>query len=399
MESSLLVLGALLVTGLAAGLCAARFGLPRVAAYVVAGIVFSPGVLGDRLGFVVGEWTAPLTTAALGIIAYMIGGSITVRQLRRLGRVIAWSTLGEALGASVVVFFAVLALRPPAAIPILTLALAFGAIAASTDPASTIAVLHQYRARGPLGTMLLGVAALDDPLGIVLYSLMLATTVGLGFSAGLAAAAGSIGGGLLLGAVAGAALAGAARRLREATFRLPLALGAVLLVVGLGERLGASPILAAMALGFAARHFSRGAADRLLGPVEFLEETVFVVFFTLAGAQFRVDVLATNLALVVTYVVARVIGKLGGAALGARLGGAPPVVRRWLGLGLVTQAGIAVGLSLMLAQLPAFRPAGAVIVNTVLAATMIYEVVGPLTARFALDRAGELGPKRGREGA
>jgi Kef-type K+ transport system membrane component KefB len=393
---SLLVLGALLVTGLAAGLCAARFGLPRVAAYVVAGIVFSPNLLGDRLGFTVGEWTEPLTTAALGIIAYLIGGSITVRQLRRLGRVIAWSTLGEALGASVFVFLAVLALRPAASVPVLPLALAFGAIAASTDPAGTIAVLHQYRARGPLGTMLLGVAALDDPLGIVLYSLMLAATVGLEFAEGLTAAVGSIGGGLLLGAAAGAVLARAARRLREATHRLPLTLGAVLLVVGLAARLGASPILAAMALGFATRHFSRGAADRLLGPIEFLEETVFVVFFTLAGAHFRADVLATNLALVATYVTARVVGKLAGAALGARLGGAPPVVARWLGLGLVTQAGIAVGLSLTLAQQPAFRAAGDVIVNTVLAATMVYEIVGPLSARFALGRAGELGAKRQR---
>jgi len=117
MESSTaihLVLGVLLLTGLLLGLVASRLGLPRVAAYVIAGMLFSPQLLGGALDLRVGDWAESLTTAALGIIAYLIGGSITAGQLRRTGRVIIGSTLGESLGAATVVFVTMLMVLPEA---------------------------------------------------------------------------------------------------------------------------------------------------------------------------------------------------------------------------------------------------------------------------------------------
>jgi Kef-type K+ transport system membrane component KefB len=290
-----------------------------------------------------------------------------------------------------------LLLRPDAGgVPYPYLALAFAAIAVSTAPAGTVAVLHQYRARGPLATTLLGVVAVDDALGIVLFALMIVVTAGTSLADGIATAAVSIGGALALGAACGWLLARAARHLSERGLRLPLLLGGVLLVVGAADALAMSPLLAAMALGFCARHWSRSIADRLFGPIEFVEETIFVVFFTLAGAHFRAGVLGANLALAGTYLVARVVGKMLGAAAGARLGRSEPTVTRWLGLGLVPQAGVAMGLALTLAHEPAFRACGEVVVNTILATTLVYEVIGPLAARFALARAGELGVKRER---
>jgi len=400
MESSTaihLVLGVLLLTGLLLGLVASRLGLPRVAAYVIAGMLFSPQLLGGALDLRVGDWAESLTTAALGIIAYLIGGSITAGQLRRTGRVIIGSTLGESLGAATVVFVTMLMVLPEqvAGVSGLLLALAFGAIAAPTAPAATIAVLHQYRARGPLSSTLLGVVALDDAVGVILFAVVSALATTGSLTSGIGGAVAEIAGSIVLGIATGYGLSHFARRLIR-DLRLPLIVAAVMLTIGLAERIGLSPLLAAMALGFAARAAMGAAGDRLFGPVEYLEELVFLIFFTVAGALFDPTVLAEHMELVAVYYLARFAGKAGGAGGGGRLAGAPPAVRRWLGLALIPQAGVAVGLALAIGQYPAFRPASEVVVNVILGSTLLTAVTGPIAMRIALGRAGELGTERER---
>ena len=129
------------------------------------------------MGIDIGEWTEPLTTVALGVIAYVIGGSIPAEHLRRTGITILGATVGESLGAVVLVATAVLVLAPQVAgLSAFRMAGLLGALAATTAPAATVAVLHQYRARGPVTNTLLGVVALDDAVGIVLFSLVLILT-------------------------------------------------------------------------------------------------------------------------------------------------------------------------------------------------------------------------------
>jgi Kef-type K+ transport system membrane component KefB len=368
-----------------------------VAGYVAAGVVLSPDLLGGPLGLAVGSWSGALTTAALGMVAYLIGGSMTAAQLGRLGRAMTATALAESLGAAAVVFLAVSALAGPAdGLPGVLPALALAAIAATTAPAATLAVLHQYRARGPLTDMLLGVVALDDALGILLFAVVLAAGADASPAGQLGSALVAIGGAVLAGALTGRLLAAAAMRVHQPGLRLPMVLAGVLVVIGLAEALGLSPLLACMTLGFASRHFLGTAGDRLLAPVEFLEEMVFVVFFTVAGAHFQAGVFLGFLDVILIYLVARLAGKLGGAFVGARLGGAPPQVARWIGLGLAPQAGVAVGLALSLGQYPAFQAASLAVVNIVLGTTLLYELLGPLAVRFALARAGELGPERRR---
>lgn len=395
--ADLLFLGLLSVCGLGAGLVAARVGVPRIAAYVLVGVLFSEALLGGVFGLAAGAWTEPLTTAALGLIAYLIGGSITVPQIRRMGTVILGSALGASVGAVALVFGALLLLDPRIAdlSPFQT-ALAFGVIASSTAPAGTIAVVHEYRARGPLTTTLLGVVAIDDALGVILFSLMLVVTAGGSLAGTLGSALLALAGALALGFVAGRALAQWGPRIRADVLRLPLLLGTLLLVVGLAEVLKLSSLLAAMAAGFFARYFSRANADRLFQPVELLEESVFVVFFTLAGAHFEPAVFVDHIAIIAAYFVARVAGKIFGAWAGAALAGAPAVVVRWLGLGLVPQAGVAIGLALLLSHTPAFSTGGRIIVNIILGTTVLYEILGPPATRFALQKAGELKTKRSR---
>jgi Kef-type K+ transport system membrane component KefB len=381
------------------GLLASRLGLPRVAAYVVAGMLYSESLAGGWLGLSVGDWAEPLTTGALGVIAYLIGGSITVGQLRRTGRVILSSTLGESLGAALIVTLAMMTVLPAGfeGLSGLALALAFGAIAAPTAPAATIAVLHQYHARGPLSSTLLGVVALDDAVGIILFAIVAALTTTASLTSGLGGAVLEILGAVALGLGVGFFASRLARRLIR-DLRLPLVVATVLLTIGLAQRLDFSPLLAAMTLGFASRVWLGAAGDRLFAPVEYFEELVFLIFFTVAGALFDPTVLSEHMALVAVYFLARVAGKLGGAAVGARAGGAPPAVWRWLGFGLVPQAGVAVGLALALGRHPTFAPVSEIVVNVILGSTLLTALIGPLAMRFALAAAGELGTKRKRTG-
>ncbi|MFP4131369.1 MAG: cation:proton antiporter [Thiohalospira sp.] len=382
-------IGLLLAFGMAAGLAVARIGLPRVAGYVLAGVAFSPGLLGETLGLEVAAWSPPLTDAALGIIAYLVGGSITTGQLRRMGRLIVTTTLGEGLGAVLLVGVALSGLLWLTGAESLSLALALASVAGTTAPAATVAVMHQYRAEGPLTRTLLGVVALDDALGIIVFSVALVLLTGSSLVGAGERAALEIGGALALGGAGGWLLARFGHFLREDSLRLPVVLATLLLALGLASALGASALLAALALGFAARHFQRSGGERLFAPLEAMEEAVFLIFFTIAGSHFQPGVFAAHPELVAGYVIARLAGKTGGAALGAHLGGAPPLVARWIGLGLAPQAGVAVGLALTLAEHPGFAETGSIVVNVVLAAVLINEIIGPLAASLALRRAGE----------
>jgi Kef-type K+ transport system membrane component KefB len=351
-------------------------------------MLFSPALLGGWLDIQVGAWAEPLTSAALGIIAYLIGGSITVGQLRRTGRIILATTLGEALVAAGSVFLAMLVLLPEsvAGVPAPALAVAFGAIAAPTAPAATIAVLHQYHARGPMSSTLLGVVALDDAVGIILFALGSVAITAASITSGLGGAAVELLGAILLGLVVSWCSSRLAPHVIR-DLRLPLVVATILLTLGLAERLGASPLLAAMTLGFASRVWLGAAGDRLLAPIEFFEELVFLIFFTVAGALFNPTVLTDHLGLVAVYFLARVVGKIGGAAAGARLAGAPPEIWRWLGFGLVPQAGVAD---------PVFHAVSEIVINVILGSTLLTAVLGPIALRVALARAGELGVRRAR---
>lgn len=393
-----LMIGLLLSAGLLLGLIATRLGIPRVTAYVFAGVIFSPKLLGGPLGFEVGSATEVLTGTALGVIAYLIGGSVTTGQLRRTGRVILLALVGETLGAGVAVWLAVRAVVPEEINGVSpdSLALILAAAAATTAPAATLAVLHQYRARGPLSETLLGVVALDDATGIMLFALAVVVTTGSTILTGLAQAGFEIVGSIGLGIGAGYLLSRLSRHLHDRSLWLPAIMAALLVTIGVAGFAGLSPLLAAIALGFSARFILAGAGDHLFVPIEQLEEFVFLIFFTVAGAHFDFELLSQNVALVGAYFFARVVGKLVGAAGGARVAGAPPQVSRWLGLALMPQAGVAVGLVLTLAQYPFLAPVGPVVVNVILGTTMLYELVGPFAVLFALGRAGELGEKRER---
>ncbi len=398
----ILLIGILLLAGLAFGTLGSHyFGVPRVVGYILLGMLFAPDLLGGALGIDAIEWTQPMVSVALGIIAYLIGGSASLTQLKRLGWGIVGSTFGKVTGAVLVVFLVVgLGGQLIGDIPGWTFALVIAAIAPTTAPAAIVAVVHQYRARGPLTTTLLGMVAIDDALGIMIFSVVLAI-VGGGAGHALPVALWDIGGAIITGIIVGFLAERLSRRLHEQELRLVVLVGSIVFLVGLSEAWGFSALLASMALGFSARYFSGATSERLFEPVEQLEELVFVLFFTFAGMHFKPDVVINYAPLILLYFFARGAGLIGGAMIGARLAGAPRVVAQNVGFGMLPQGGVAIGLALLLAGSPRFADTGTLIVNIVTATTLLTESIGSLSARFGLRRAGEVnqsGWEKGHEG-
>jgi len=395
----ILLIGVLLLTGLTVGALGSRFlGVPRVVGYILLGMLFAPDLLGGRLGMSDTDWTQPLVSVALGVIAYVIGGAISPAQLRRLGWGIAGATLGEVSGAFLAVLAAVLLLGMTVAdLPVSAFALVLAAVAPATAPAAIVAVVHQYRARGLLTTTLLGMVAIDDALGIFIFALVMAAVGSGSLGGALETAAWEIGGALLIGGLGGFLVERLSRRFHEQGMLLPLLLGAILLMVGLAEWAQFSALLAAMVLGFTVRWFCGPHAERLFEPIEDLEETVFVLFFTFAGLHFNPEAIVDYWPLMLTYFAARAVGLFVGGGSGARLGGAPPVVWSNVGFGLFPQGGVAIGLALLLVHQPGFERAGMVIVNLITTTTLLTEAVGAISVRYGLKRAGELGLERAGE--
>jgi len=387
-----LLIGILLMAGLLFGTLGSRYlGVPRVVGYILLGMLFAPDLLGGWLGMDATAWTEPMVSVALGIIAYLIGGSASIAQLKRLGWGILGATAGKVSGAFLVVLVAVgLAGQIVGDLPGWTFALVIAAIAPTTAPAAIVAVIHQYRARGPLTTTLLGMVALDDALGIMIFSLVLAFVGAESLDQALPAAAWDIGGAILVGAATGFLLERISRRLHERELRLVALVGGIVLLVGLAQAWAFSALLAAMSLGFSIRFFGGTMAEREFEPVEQLEELVFVLFFTFAGLHFDPQVVIQYAPLILLYFVARAAGLAGGATLGARLARAPGVVVRNVGLGLLPQGGVAIGLALLLAGTSRFAETGELIVNIVTATTLLTESIGSVAARFGLQRAGEV---------
>ena len=157
-----------------------------------------------------------------------------------------------------------------------------------------------------------------------------------------------------------------------------------------------SLLLAAIGLGFSARYFSKASAGRLFNPIHPLEETIYLLFFTIAGTHFELNLFVNYFPLILLYFSTRAIGKILGASTGTRLVGAPTQVSHWIGLGLLPQAGVAIGLALTLSQEAAFQSIGPIVLNVIIGATLLNELAGPIAAKFALQRACEITHKRER---
>jgi Kef-type K+ transport system membrane component KefB len=397
-SSPLFVIGLLLIAGYLAAWGASGLRLPRISGYLAAGIILSPSVLGV-LDVELVEDFALVGELALSVIAFSIGGSLELSRVKELGRSILAITFVQGVGAVLLAGIAVgfagtftPQLVQSSSEVYLSTVLILGAISAATAPAATMAVVNELRARGPLTTTLLGVVALDDAFTIVLFSLavgfsevLLGVTVAGGTGMGMVFM--EIAGALVVGGVGGLLLAFLLGRRRRPQINLVALLGAVCLVGGLSHSLGMSPLLANMAMGFTLINRKRHA-DSFFHQLAIVEETIYCAFFVLAGAHFNLHILNGAALMGLLLFVGRLAGKMSGATAGAILSGAPKPVTAYLGMTLLPQAGLSLGLVLQVRPIlpePVFDMA----LSAILVSVVINEIVSPPLVKWALIKAGE----------
>lgn len=377
--------------GMAVGLLMTRImkkiNLPNVTGYLIAGLLAGPYCLNVFSAESL-EGLTILTNAALGFIAFSIGGEFKLSSLKQLGAKVFVITFFEAVGASVLVATGLILFgcdKP--------LALVLGAIASATAPAATLMVVRQYKASGPVTSTLLPVVAIDDAVCLMLFSILssVAKTIGAGtefdFKSTILKPILEIVGSLVIGFAVGIVLSIVTKFFKSRANRVSLAVTAVLLGVGLAELLGLSSLLLCMAIGAAMANFSK-VSDAVMECTDRWTPPLFMVFFVISGAEFNFEIFKTVGLIGVMYLALRSAGKYFGAMAGSAIVKTEKNVRKYLGITLLPQAGVAIGMAqLSLTVVPEY---GEQIRAVVLCATLVYELVGPLLTKIALTKAGEI---------
>jgi len=400
---TLLILGTMIAAGYVLGELVSKIGLPRISGYIITGLLLNPNVSGIVPASFV-ETTDAITQLALALLTFAVGGTLAFGPLRELGKKILLIAFGEAQLSALLVTLGCLATFPfllpktgPFATTIVPLAVLLGSLASPTDPSATLAVIHQYKAKGLVSFSIMASAAVDDALGILNFSFgtMIATILVAHTGGGASAFVEpliAIGGALVVGVGAGLLFHFVPHLLRAETdgLLITLLIGLLALAYGVSSLLGLDQLLATMSMGIVVVNFGRHR-DRIFRLVEdYVEPLVFVLFFVISGMLLDFAVLWTYFPLVLLFVAFRSAGKLGGAYLGARLGRASDAVRKYTGWGLIPQGGIVIGLALILKQDPTFAGLSTILLNVVIGATVIHELIGPLTAKMALVKSGDI---------
>lgn len=364
--------------------------LPNVTAYLVAGLIVGPYCL-KLLPSEAFDGLNTVTAVALGFIAFSIGSEFKLSSMRSLGTKVLVITLFQAFGAVILVDAALLLAGVPT-----PMALTLGAIATATAPAATLMVVRQYKAKGELTNTLLPVVAMDDAVGLIVFAVSVSAA-----SMIESGAAFSVYGtiikpvleivlSLLAGAAAGLLAALSHRLFKSRANRLCVCIALIFACVALAKRFDLSDLLVCMAAGAVYVNL-RDDAIRTLERMDEWTPPLYLLFFVISGAELDIAALpAVGLAGVI-YIAARSLGKYGGAYLGAAVTKANANVRRYLGVTLLPQAGVAIGMAqLAITQLPEY---GAKIQAIALCATLVYELVGPVCTKLALTKAGEITPE------
>ncbi len=389
-------LGLILLLALLSGHLVRVLRIPEVTGYILAGMAFGPSVLG-WLTYENIHALEALSEVALGLILFSIGAVFEISLVRRIGRKIVRLTLVESMLAASMVLISMLLFGLQWQV-----ALLLAAVSIATAPASTLMVLRECNARGPLSDALLGIIAVNNIVCLIAYLLCAAAVNlvatwgqhGLGetlFRAGFPVAW-QLAGSVALGFLTGLMLAGWARNVTETGEMLILLAGSILLCVGVARLLDLSPLIASLAVGATMVNLSR-RSRRLFKTLAGTDPPFYAIFFVLAGADLDVGRLASLGVVGIAYVLARGGGKFFGAWLGSRRVGMQAQVQHFLGFGLLTQAGLAVGLVMAIGrQFPEYYGS---ISTVVLSAVVLYEMIGPIATKFAIVQAGEARLERG----
>lgn len=397
----LFTVGVLIFIGFYAGQVSKRFHLPSIIGFMVAGVVLGGSIIGllsegfqEDLSFV--------TEIALGFVALTIGLELDLRTIRRLGTGIVYAILAESFGAFLVVLAGLYVLTRD-----LPLSLIFAAVAPASAPAGTVAVIQEYRARGSLTKALYAVVGFDDGLGIVIFGFAAAMAkvflereagLGAGHSlwTALAAPCREVIVSALVALAASFFLCPLLRRGSDRRSVFILTVAGVLMVVGISTMFHLSLILTNMVVGIIIVNTQpKNLVERISVPLGDVMPLLFVLFFALAGAHLKLSMLPSLGLIGIVYILTRSAGLMGGAWVGSVVGGLEQKIQRYLGMGILSQAGVAIGLALIVRnEFADLGKHGSLIsvqvLTTVTATCIFFELIGPILTRIALCRAGEI---------
>ncbi len=399
----ILSIGLLVFTGYILGELAQKIKLPKISGYILAGIVLNPDILGIMSNSFVGH-TDPLLSISLAFITFSIGGSLSLEKLKSTGRQVLLLTLFEAVFAFLLVFlFLFLSLtfifHTFDSLPvILAVSLVLASLASPTDPSATLAVIHEYKAKGEVSSTMLEISAFDDITGIIIYTLVTAFAAfflgkaDVDFSGTLLDMGESIGGAIAIGGIMGLLFNLIVKLIKnqpEGTL-IVLTFGLILLSYGSSEYFGFDSILSTIALGTVVANFNPDS-DKIFKLIErYTDELIFVVFFTLSGLHLNLDSITGSYILIIIYIIARLIGKFSGIYTGSIILNTKPKIRKYTAGGLLPQGGIVIGLALILTKDPVFQETASMIMGVVIGAALIHEIIGPVFSRLSLKKAGEI---------
>ena len=389
MSITILYIAAAMTAGLLFNRFAKLISLPNVTGYLVAGLLIGPSVLNliPKDGT---EALNVLVTLALGFIAYSIGGEFNINNIKAIGGKSIIITMLQALTAVGLVDITLCALGFN-----VPLALTLGAIAAATAPAATLMVVRQYRANGPVTRTLLPVVAMDDAVGLIVFAVSLALAQGMSgggdmsFYTMVVQPLTEIVLSLAIGGAIGLIASIALRFFHSKDNFLCVSVAAVLLGTALADIWGLSSLLC-MSIGAIVCNL-RKDADSIMEGCERWTPPLFMLFFVISGAELDLAAIPTVGMLGVAYLVARSAGKYLGTYIGSGIVHADEKIKKYLGLALLPQAGVAIGMAqICAAKLPMYSER---ITTVVLCAALIYELIGPVITKAALVKAGEISPQ------
>ncbi len=375
--------GAMMLLGLLGGKLSKLLGLPKVTGYLVTGIIIGPSALHIISDEVVANLSL-INDLALGLIMFAIGGVFEVHHLKQVGKKAIWLTVAQTTGAVVFTFAAVYI----AGIDLFP-ALLLGTIGVATAPAATLLVVREFDARGEFTDTLITVVAMSNIVGILLFEWVFTMgdiTEGTNILFALTQPFYEIGGSSLIGFAVGYLISKWEQHVEDQAELLMIIVGGVILVTGLAQTLDLQPLFATVIMGGVTTNLS--LMHRLVYvELRQIEQPLYIAFFVLAGASLHLELLPALGIAGLAYLFARVIGKMVGIFLVSWWQGFSKNIRNYLGLGMVVQAGVAIGLVDIVNR---SRPdVGQVVTPIVLATVLIYESFGPPIIKFILFRARE----------
>jgi Kef-type K+ transport system membrane component KefB len=387
---TILSLGFILLAGLLAGKVIRRLKVPAVTAYLLLGVIIGPSVL-NLVSESILTSSGLISNIVLGLIAFSIGQNFALERFRKIGRPIIWISVLAAVAPWFLVTVALLLLlRQP-----FYIALLFGAISSATAPATTMMVVREYKAKGSFTDTLLGVVAIDDAWCLIIFALSFAIAKALAVhlvsNAFLFRAIShsllEIIGAFILGGILALVLSYLSRFVTTPADLLIYTLGFIFLNTGLALYFNFSVLLANMCMAAILVNV-REASLKFFEALRSIDSPLYLLFFVLAGANLEIGLLKGLGLLGLGYIAFRSLGKIGGSYLGGLIAGVPLRMKNYMGLALLPQAGVALGVALIAKA--EFPQIGGIIFSTIVATTVIFELIGPFFTRISLKKAGEI---------